>query len=551
MRFFVPVPSAATVLIASVRMNGSLPAMACAWLLVFGVTSASAAEVAVPVHGRLASSSGGPVADGSYPMVFALYDSEKAAKPLWQEKAVAVKVQGGAFFWRLGPAALLKLEDTVFTSHQETWMGVAIAGEQELARAPVDATPRAVYATGAGWAGKLQCSGCVDAGHIAAASIQPSHLSFAYAGSTTKGGPATSAETAKSADTAKTALAADTAKVADLAKLANNAKSADSAKTADTAGNAKTADAAKTAQTATSATTAEVAKALQCTGCVTSVQLDGGVPAFIFKTPKPLGADLDFSAHQALNMRIHNAATNPAACDANKVGMVYYNTAKNALMLCNGKAFVAFAFAFDPGTKENPASSCQSLYDDGHKTNGYYWLQLGTATVQAYCDQQTDGGGWTRVMSAQWKHFFSGSNWDNLNAAAPTDNNYSILNHRTNLTANGTWTLRFTVGNSGTWPAGGRAHTTVWKQKHDPFTQTTNGADYTHISGEKSSTCGGFNGLHNKYQGHGMTSDPDSGDSVGCWWMQVVPTKDYDNKGYLEGYGGSGNYHTWQVLWMR
>jgi len=33
--------------------------------------------------------------------------------------------------------------------------------------------------------------------------------------------------------------------------------------------------------------------------------------------------------------------------------------------------------------------------------------------------------------------------------------------------------------------------------------------------------------------------------------MQVVPTKNYNNKGYLEGWGGSGNYHTWQVLWMR
>ena len=48
-----------------------------------------------------------------------------------------------------------------------------------------------------------------------------------------------------------------------------------------------------------------------------------------------------------------------------------------------------------------------------------------------------------------------------------------------------------------------------------------------------------------------VTSDPDVGDNTGCWWMQVVPNADYNDSGYLEGYNGSGQYHQWQVLWLR
>ncbi len=114
-----------------------------------------------------------------------------------------------------------------------------------------------------------------------------------------------------------------------------------------------------------------------------------------------------------------------------------------------------------------------------------------------------------------------------------------------------TYTYRLEVGNEDNWLTGVRAHFTVWRQDHDPFTETTDGSDYMFVSGEESSTCGGFNGLHDKVQQHSMTSDADANDDASCWWMQIVPTANYDGQGYLEGYGGTLNYHQWQTLWVK
>ena len=163
-----------------------------------------------------------------------------------------------------------------------------------------------------------------------------------------------------------------------------------------------------------------------------------------------------------------------------------------------------------------------------------------------------DGGGWTRMMSAQYAFFFNGDNRFDLAAGDPLAASYSILKARTHLAQDGCYTFRLQVGSIGDWQnVEELEHFTVWQQCHDAFTVTTNGNDYTFQAGEESATCGGFNGLHDKYTDYSFTCDPDSNDNTGCWWMQVVPNKDYDGKGYLEGYGGSGNYHNWQSLWIR
>ena len=206
------------------------------------------------------------------------------------------------------------------------------------------------------------------------------------------------------------------------------------------------------------------------------------------------------------------------------------------------------------------AEDCEAVYATGASVDGLYWIDPGVtgSPWEAWCDLSRDGGGWTRLYSSHYPTWWSPTDWEYVGAADDLD--YSVLGDLDLFAEGGVYEFRLEVGNSGDWTSTStRSHYTVWLQGHDPFWSTTNGSDYTFLAGEEPTTCGGFNGLHDKYYldygTHCRTSDVDSTDSSGCWWMQIVPFAQYDTAsrypGYLEGYEGSGNVHTWQTLWVR
>lgn len=51
------------------------------------------------------------------------------------------------------------------------------------------------------------------------------------------------------------------------------------------------------------------------------------------------------------------------------------------------------------GTIGNPAISAVQLYNSGIQTNGWYYIQTGmmTSSVQVYCNQTDNGGGWMLI----------------------------------------------------------------------------------------------------------------------------------------------------------
>jgi hypothetical protein len=168
-----------------------------------------------------------------------------------------------------------------------------------------------------------------------------------------------------------------------------------------------------------------------------------------------------------------------------------------------------------------------------------------------------DSGGWTKLFSSHYPTWWDPSDWEEGGSAG--DDDYSKLGARDLFAVNGTYTFRLELGDAGNWDSTPRSHYVVWTQGHDPFTDTTDGSDYVLIDGEQATSCGGFNGLHDRhYQDgaasglrHAMTSDVDSGDNLGCWRKQIVPVLQYQSDpGYLDGFPAP-SYHAWQVLWIR
>ncbi len=123
--------------------------------------SATAVPLTFAVDGALVTSGNGPGADGDYLIAFALYDSDKAATPVWKEGPFKVTVAKGLFAASLGLQSPLSAQ-TLATLPQ-AWLGVTVGTDPELPRKQVLSVPfslRAAVAEG------LDCSGCVGMGQL-------------------------------------------------------------------------------------------------------------------------------------------------------------------------------------------------------------------------------------------------------------------------------------------------------------------------------------------------------------------------------------------------
>ncbi len=402
----------------SLRFIGALGALGALTIL---LSAASAAAAVLPAVGVLRTAAGGPVADGDYVLVVRLYDALEAEVPVWEHIILDAAVSDGYFALMIGEAK--PIPDALLESGQPLWLQVQVASDPPFPRTPLRDVARAYYAAAAGKglfpyaastepggsATGLDCSGCLVGGHIAAGTIESKHVSFTYAASDSKDGPALNALEADHA------LAADEAKHADLA---------DSAKVADSA------------TTAEEALVAGKAMKLDCTGCVTAAMLApdmqgawvpaaGGTfagaltvdAALSVKGATTFAADVDHGWHPSLQFRVQNAAKPPAGCDAAHAGGMYFDTELSALRLCNGQTWLV-ATAFNPiGTQGAPAKSCAAILSaDPTSKTGNWWIDPVAAdpkdAFEVACDMETEGGGWIRVQLGSSQNVLMGEESD-------------------------------------------------------------------------------------------------------------------------------------------
>ncbi len=163
----------------------SLPLVA----LLLSAPALAAPPALIPMQGVLHTVGGGPAVDGDYALTARLYTAATGGDAGWTEAHQAVKVQAGLFGLTLGggipgtplPIALLGVE-------KELWLGIQVGADPELPRARLLSTPYALYASQAAVAEAL--IGKIGGAQIENATIDAQKVSFTWAGSKSKDGPA-------------------------------------------------------------------------------------------------------------------------------------------------------------------------------------------------------------------------------------------------------------------------------------------------------------------------------------------------------------------------
>ncbi len=121
-------------------------------ILLVGVVSAQSVPALLNVQGKLTDTTGNPVADGSYSVMFTIYDAATGGTALWAENQV-ITTSGGLFSVMLG-------ESTSFPNDlfdvSSLWLGIKVESDPEMTpRQRLTTAPYAFRAantaTGGGW----------------------------------------------------------------------------------------------------------------------------------------------------------------------------------------------------------------------------------------------------------------------------------------------------------------------------------------------------------------------------------------------------------------
>ncbi|XP_078357985.1 uncharacterized protein LOC144642787 isoform X1 [Oculina patagonica] len=91
-------------------------------------------------------------------------------------------------------------------------------------------------------------------------------------------------------------------------------------------------------------------------------------------------------------------------CSLHTAGTVRYNTSQNALQLCNGRAWLPLVTAWKGHVANNPGHHCLDILNSGQsRGSGLYWIDPNGGSTddsfQAFCDMETERGGWTLVAT--------------------------------------------------------------------------------------------------------------------------------------------------------
>jgi len=91
-------------------------------------------------------------------------------------------------------------------------------------------------------------------------------------------------------------------------------------------------------------------------------------------------------------------------CTLGIAGTVRYSTSQNALQLCDGTAWMPVLTAGKGHAPYNPGRHCLDILNSGQsRGSGIYWIDPNGGSTddsfQAFCDMETERGGWTLVAT--------------------------------------------------------------------------------------------------------------------------------------------------------